>query len=120
MQDTVGKGTVVNSYLVHFDAFDKPGERNKAKGRVRFSNRILGVILSGEDLNHSDAILGNSDTIYENSHGRRTENDLVRISSDQHQVFLNFEVLGFIDQVRIVVEADSNKLEIARFLDGGE
>lgn len=120
VQDTVGKGTVVNSYLVHFDAFDKPGERNKAKGRVRFSNRILGVILSGEDLNHSDAILGNSDTIYENSHGRRTENDLVRISSDQHQVFLNFEVLGFIDQVRIVVEADSNKLEIARFLDGGE
>ena len=44
----------------------------------------------------------------------------MRISSDQHQVFLNFEVLGFIDQVRIVVEADSNKLEIARFLDGGE
>ena len=120
VQDKLSKGTVVNSYLVHFDAFDKPGEHNKAKGRVRFSNRILGVILSGKDLNHSDALLGNSETIYESSHGRRTENDLVRISSDQHQVFLNFEVLGFIDQVRIVVEADSNELEIARFLDGSE
>lgn len=120
VQDRIPVGTVVNSYLVHFDAFDKPGERNKAKGRVRFNNRILGVIVSGQDLNDSDAILGNSETIYENSHRRRTENDLVRISSDQHQVFLNFEVLGFIDQIRIVVEADSKEREIARFLDGDE
>lgn len=120
VQDHIPKGTVVNSYLVHYDASDKPGERHKAKGRVHFKNRILGVIISGVDLNHSDAILGNADTIYESSHGRRTENDLVRISSDQHQVFLNFEVVGFIDQVRIVVEADSNELEIARFLDGSE
>ena len=117
VQDVLERGTVVNSYLVHFDAIDKPGEFRKAKGRVRFNNRVLGLIVSGQDLNHSDAILGNPETVYENSHGRRTENDLVRISSDQHQVYFNLEVAGFIDQVRILVEADSNELEIARFLE---
>lgn len=117
IQDTLRKGTVVNSYLVHFDAIDKPGEFRKAKGRVRFNNRVLGLIVSGQDLNHSDTILGNPGTIYENSHGRRTENDLVRISSDQHQVYFNLEVYGFIDHVRILVEADTNDLEIARFLE---
>ncbi len=118
VQNVLEKGTVVNSYMVHFDGLDKPGEFRKAKGRVRFNNRVLGLIVSGEDLNHSDAILGSPNTIYEDKAGRKTESDLVRISADGHQVYFNLEVAGFIDQVRIVVEADTNELEIARFLEG--
>lgn len=114
VQGHVSQGTVVNSYLVHLDS---PVALHQAKGRVRFKNRILGVIVSGPDLNRSDAILGNVDTVYESSHGRRTENDLVRISSDRHQVFLNFEVVGFIDQVRIVVEAERDELELVQLSD---
>lgn len=107
VQGEISADTVVNSYLVHFDASDKQGKIHKAKGRVRFNNKILGVIIHGPNLNESDAMVGNADTIYENHYSRRTENDLIRISCDRHQVYLDFEINGFIDQVRIIVEADS-------------
>jgi hypothetical protein len=113
VQGEIPASTKVNSYLVHFDASEKRGKIHKAKGRIRFSNRILGVILHGPNLNDSDALVGNPNTVYENNTGRRTENDLVRISSDRHQVFLDFEVNGFIDQVRIIVEADLDPSELA-------
>lgn len=113
VQGEIPASTKVNSYLVHFDASEKRGKIREAKGRVRFNKRILGVILHGPNLNDSDALVGNPGTIYENNTGRRTENDLVRISSDRHQVFLDFEVNGFIDQARIIVEADSDQSELA-------
>lgn len=113
VQGEIPASTKVNSYLVHFDASEKRGKIHKAKGRVRFNKRILGVILHGPNLNESDALVGNPNTVYENNTGRRTENDLVRISSDRHQVFLDFEVNGFIDQARIIVEADLDPSELA-------
>ncbi len=113
VQGEIPASTKVNSYLVHFDASEKRGKIHKAKGRIRFNKRILGVILHGPNLNDSDALVGNPNTVYENNTMRRTENDLVRISSDRHQVFLDFEVNGFIDQARIIVEADIDLSEFA-------
>jgi len=106
VQGEIPARTRVNSYLVHFDASEKRGNIHEAKGRVRFNKRILGVIIHGTNLNESDEIVGNPNTIYENKYGRRTENDLVRISSDRHQLSMYFEINGFIDQARIIVEAD--------------
>ena len=113
VQGEIPASTKVNSYLVHFDASEKRGKIHKARGRIRFSKRILGVILHGPDLNDSDVLVGNPSTVYENNTGRRTEDDVVRISSDRHQVFLQFKVNGFIDQARIIVEADIDPSELA-------
>lgn len=113
VQGEIPASTKVNSYLVHFDASEKRGKIHEAKGRIRFNKRILGVILHGPNLNDSDALVGNPNTVYENNTGRRTENDLVRISSDRHQVFLDFAVNGFIDQARIIVEAEADQSELA-------
>ncbi len=113
VQGEIASGTRVNSYLVHFDATGKSDAMHRAKGRVRFENKILGVIINGQNLNESDALVGDADTVYESKLGRRTENDLIRISSDRQQVFMNFEVHGFIDQVRIIVEADPNRVQYA-------
>lgn len=112
IQGKIPENTLVNSYLIHFDA--SANENHRAKGRVRFKNKILGVILHGPNLNESDSIVGYSDIAYESKQGRRTENDIVRISSDCHQVFMNFEIHGFIDQARIIVEADPSPVAVAQ------
>ena len=84
---------------------------------MRFNGRVLGVILHQQSLSASDDLLGSSDTIYEIKAGRRMENDFIRISSDQKQIVMNFEIHGFIDQARILVTEDMDETLVADFLD---
>jgi hypothetical protein len=106
VQSIIPAGTRINSYLVHFDATHRKSDPFRAKGRVRFNGRVLGVILHQDSLIDSDALLGNSNTVYESKPGRDMENDFIRISSDQRQIVMNFEIRGFIDQARIIVAED--------------
>ncbi|HCR31360.1 MAG TPA: hypothetical protein DIV79_15245 [Opitutae bacterium] len=117
VQSVVPAGTRVTSYLVHFDATHRQNDTYRAKGRVRFSGRVLGVILHQESLSASDDLLGGVDTIYESKAGRRMENDFIRISSDQRQIVMNFEIHGFIDQARIIVAENLEETLVADILD---
>lgn len=117
VQSVIPAGTRVNSYLVHFDATNRQNDTYRAKGRVRFNGRVLGVILHQESLSASDDLLGGVDTIYESKVGRRMENDFIRISSDQRQIVMNFEIHGFIDQARIIVAEDLEETLVADLLD---
>lgn len=117
VQSVIPAGTRVSSYLVHFDATNKQTDSFRAKGRVRFNGRVLGVILHQQSLSASDDLLGSSDTIYEIKAGRRMENDFIRISSDQKQIVMNFEIHGFIDQARILVTEDMDETLVADILD---
>lgn len=88
-----------------------------AKGRVRFNGHVLGLILHQQSLSASDDLLGSSDTIYESKAGRRMENDFIRISSDQQQIVMKFEIHGFIDQARILVSEDMEEKLATDILD---
>ena len=84
---------------------------------MRFNGHVLGLILHQQSLSASDDLLGGSDTIYESKAGRHMENDFIRISSDQQQIVMNFEIHGFIDQVRILVAEDLEETLVADILD---
>ena len=117
VQSVIPAGTRVSSYLVHFDATNKQTDSFRAKGRVRFNGRVLGVILHQQTLSASDDLLGGSDMIYESKAGRHMENDFIRISSDQQQIVMNLEIHGFIDQARIIVAEDLEETLVADILD---
>jgi len=116
VQSVIPAGTRITSYLVHFDATHRISDPFRAKGRVRFNGRVLGVILHQDNLVDSDALLGDSNTIYESRPGRDMENDFIRISSDQRQIVMNFEIQGFIDQARIIVAEDPEEPLVADIL----
>jgi len=120
-------GTLVKSYLLHFDPVGSPWPYVKASGSVMFNDEeIIGLIFTHAQLNASDAIVGDEDTIYPTGEGRRTEipgyggfND--PRPDDMTMDWLNallqvdFQTGPHVDQVRILTIARTTE----RVPDGG-
>lgn len=100
-------GLAVDSYFIHVDPIDQIPISTMFT--ITFDGPILGVIISGEHLFASDAMLGAANTLYPN-HGRSGRGldldspDAFSISEDQRT--LNLEILRtdrVYDQVRVLV-----------------
>jgi len=61
---TIPEGSVVDSWIFHFDPIGDPIPGVSMSGAIQFSEDILGVILSSEKLDTSDLLFGNPLTAY--------------------------------------------------------
>ena len=99
-------GTVVNSYLLHFDTdFGAP----IYQGTVQFSDPIIGVMLLPFALNNSDAELGAPGTSYPTNASSRRGLDYNDFTPLDTFTVTNANTIGFdvstsnaIDQIRVV------------------
>lgn len=101
-------GTVVDSYLVHFDTPGRPRRQTSFAGEVSltFAEPILGVVVRGATLQATDGLLGLAQTAYLRSNIRGLENrdDDITLSEDMRTLtFVSLRGSGRdLDQVRIV------------------
>lgn len=70
---TVPRGTVVNSYLVHFDPVGSAEHNQTAKGTVTFDEEILGLIVTAPNLNTAHSFLGHPNTAYPQSSSQEVD-----------------------------------------------
>jgi hypothetical protein len=112
---TIPRGTRVQTYLLHFNRHsspDFPTQRRSAS--VTFARPILGLICRDEELNATDAALGNPAVAYPH-HGARAFNppsggtaancDMVMITEDRRTLLVDFALVKGLHQVRVLVEA---------------
>lgn len=109
----IPNGTVVDSYLLHFDrADDIRGSVAVVEGSVYFDRPILGVIVSHPRLYETDRILGHPDVEYPAKdalirgleHGKFNK-DVVRISDDRKTLTVRLEAEINMDQLRVLVQS---------------
>jgi hypothetical protein len=106
---TIQAGTVVSSYLLHFDTVD--GD-HQVTGKVEFDTEVLGVCVLAEELFASDGMLGAPGTSYPSSSDpegfiRQLEfgaivDDWITIEPDGRSVTLHPRVENWNDQMRII------------------
>lgn len=103
---TISAGTTVQSHYVHFDS---PGQTGaSAQGSVRFDNRILGVIVRGDDggffrLDDSDFL--SSGTLYDNAlaaRGLEMGGDTFTLSADLKTLSYTFQITEPGDRLRVI------------------
>lgn len=100
----LARGTY-SSHLLHFDPLGSK-EGNVKNIRFEFSDNIVAVILGGEYLSLSDALLGNELTQYDSSNSRRMEtNDLFTLESS-NTLLVNKVSVGryWTDDARIITQ----------------
>lgn len=103
---TIAAGTTVQSHFVHFDS---PGQTSaSAQGSVTFANRILGVIVRGDNgsffrLDDSDFL--SSGTLYDNgleARGLEMGGDTFTISANLKTVSYTFSITEPGDRFRVI------------------
>jgi len=104
---SVDAGTRVNCYFLHYDPVGSgPGQ---VSGRMNFNGDILGIICLDAELNASDPILGNPDTIYPTgkaSRGFEPGAEIVTISPDRRTMTINrYYTTTVCEQARVLVRA---------------
>ncbi|QDT66511.1 FecR family protein [Calycomorphotria hydatis] len=108
---TLGAGTVVDSYLVHYD----PGEFNSRApvGSVEFDGKILAVIGSVSELLSTDGEFAMGDARFstEEYRGLETGPDLDQVTVDDGGDMLSFNLHmlppNYLDQCRVLVARSS-------------
>lgn len=103
---TLATGTVVSSYLLHFDPAGSPGTPIARTGSVTFDEEVLGVIVLASSLIASDATLGAPGTFYSANGLRGLETgppgDSVTLSPDRRTVLVTLNIAPTFDEVRII------------------
>ncbi|WP_437185235.1 FecR domain-containing protein [Planctomicrobium sp. SH668] len=98
-------GTTLTSYLVHYDPTSNV--QFAPRGSVTFHRPISAVLYDAETLNHSDALFGSEQTIYEKNSFRELEldEDEILISDDQRTLsfFLGISPPAFLDEMRVLI-----------------
>ncbi len=109
-------GVVFHCYLVHFSPLQR---RQVVEGSVTFPGKILGVLTDSDRLNGSNPILG-SDWTLQCFHPQRglestpdRNSDILKISSDGRTLSATMRTEA-IDQVRVLVAADEQPVDLAR------
>ena len=112
---TLEAGTLVDSYLVHFDsAADQVAAADiiNLKGDIRFDRPILGVILDNGQIHETVKLFGRGEVQYPSLDfgvGIEETSDQVTISPDGKTLRLSLTAKGSsplgIDQVRVLVQA---------------
>lgn len=108
----IDAGTVVNSYLIHVDPFtykNLPGGLRGYTGSITFSNPILGVIVTLDNLLATDSTLGVAGTTYWTG-SSATNRGLEWGGQDQFELFtlsentitLNLKAAEAIDNIRVI------------------
>ncbi len=102
----LGAGTVVASYLIHFDPPNEL-EDTPFEGTVHFDREILAIMVTDTTLDESDASLGlPPPALYQGDVGSRSgdsmDDDVVTWAGTDVQVL--FDTGGFKDQVRVLTE----------------
>jgi hypothetical protein len=88
--ETIRRGTVVNSYFVHFDPTrNGPGQ---ASGEITFTSEIVGVVCLNGSLDDTDSTLGRQDTEYptgQNARGLESNVESIRVTDDLRTIKIN-------------------------------
>ncbi|HWL07109.1 MAG TPA: FecR domain-containing protein [Planctomicrobium sp.] len=98
-------GSVVSSYLVHFD----PGDQGSIspRGSISFFDTIAAVLGSSSELISTDSIFGLENTSYEAGafRGLEPDQDHVWLSDDQRTISFHFGASPpqYLDQARVLV-----------------
>jgi len=104
---SVGAGTRVNSYFLHFDPAGSEGAQ--VSGRMNFNGDILGIICLDAQLDASDSVLGNPGTLYPTGHkarGFEPGQEIVSVSDDRRTLTIHrFWSSSVGEQVRVLVGA---------------
>lgn len=104
-------GTAISSHYIHFDS---PGDAAAgATGVVRFSHRILGVIVRGDNEANLNGRLDRTDylgapTLYSDNirnRGLELDPDWFRILNDGRGVEFHFQIKSPGDYMRVITEA---------------
>lgn len=106
---TILAGTKVNSYYLHADKVGALTTFNQYKGSISFSESILGVVTTRNNLNASDR-LGSITTLYPKS-GRELDatdtvnRDSFTISQDRKTLSFTLLTANYSDDIRIITSA---------------
>ncbi|QDT66071.1 FecR family protein [Calycomorphotria hydatis] len=107
-RQTIPAGTLVDSYLLHFD-FNRYITKPPA-GSVSFHRPILAMVSDAAELNLTDELFGAEDVQYpqEDFRGLEAGVDQVALSDDKRTITFDFEVRlpHAMDQCRILVQAE--------------
>lgn len=104
----VDAGTVVDSFIVHFDPPGSPKQQTSLSGPVTltFAQPVFGLLVGGSSLRSTDGLLGLAGTSYLNSSHRGLEEgeDSITLSDDLRTLTIN-SLSGTrrdLDEIRIV------------------
>ncbi|NLX24225.1 MAG: hypothetical protein GXY55_21465 [Phycisphaerae bacterium] len=101
---TIPSGTVVDSYMIHFDPVNTP---RGLTGQITFSSDILGLVARASSMQDCDSQLGAAGTTYGQSGGRAWDFDdggWVRLIDSRTVEFYGY-VGEWFDQMRVVLAA---------------
>lgn len=107
---TIPAGTVVNSYLLHFDSISGTDIAPIGiAGSVTFSHDILGLIVHPATLSNTDSVVRLAGLTYPTGDNRGLElnsgdlaPDIINLSPDRRTVTLNLLNSVGVDQVRVI------------------
>ncbi|MBS0198023.1 MAG: right-handed parallel beta-helix repeat-containing protein [Planctomycetes bacterium] len=108
---TIPAGTFVNSHLLHLNSVGTASVRRQ--GTVTFDTTILGVIVTANGLNSTDAMLGSPGVVYPtNVAGRGVELDAPIPNDDEFEIMADRRTIRFlgsvssdVDEVRVITAA---------------
>lgn len=103
---TIPAGTVISSYLVHYDP---PADLSRApRGSVEFSEKVMCVIAHTEDLQITDSPLAKPGQVFESGAYRGLElgpdEDRAQISEDRRTISFHFDMSPphHLDEARVI------------------
>jgi hypothetical protein len=101
-------GQRIDSYFVHYDV-RRDDKTSRVRGTVRFARPILGVISASGQMVRTNELLGAWCTRYAppGKSGKQPAHDLVTMSGDRRTLTLEWGFDGTADQIRVLVEADT-------------
>jgi prepilin-type N-terminal cleavage/methylation domain-containing protein/prepilin-type processing-associated H-X9-DG protein len=107
---TLPAGTVVDSYIVHYDPPGTDGTTQNVK--LAFGARIVGAICLTGHLRSSDPVLGAPGTAYDqiqSARGMEIGDEVIELSSDMKVFTVNrFIVTGVMEEARIITESGAS------------
>lgn len=108
----IDAGTMVSSYLLHFDPVGRPLDTKEVIGSVTFDEPILGLIIFTQDFVDSNAALGAPGTQYgflsPVDLGATEYVDNFALSADRKTVTFCFRTTRSSDSIRILTTPDSD------------
>ncbi|QDT66673.1 FecR domain-containing protein [Calycomorphotria hydatis] len=103
---TIPTGTVIDSYLIHFDPMID--SLAPPVGSITFDQPVMALAVETDDLNRTDKLCGSEQSLYfkDSSRGLETEHDHVQVSGDRRVVSFQFirNQPVQMDQFRILVK----------------
>jgi hypothetical protein len=111
---TIPRGSRVQTYLLHFNRQSSPDFRTlRRSASVTFARPIVGLIYRDEELDATDAALGNPAVAYPHGSSRAfnpraggsaSSCDVMMITEDRRTLLVDFALVKGLYQVRVLVE----------------